>query len=317
MSNVAGRITALAAFLWAGPLLAGSQCRITGTVTDSSGAALDGVTVVVTTPNMTTFRIAMKSNPKGQWGLLLNDCTLTYHVTFQKEGFVAVGIDRKVPVNDAAFVDMKLSKASESKGGSSPSTPGAPGPSSNEQAVLSFNSGVEAIQRGDKAAAEERFLEAVKKNPDLPAGWQALAQLAYDRKDWAKAVEYGRKAVDLDPSLTSLYPLLADASKASGDTKGAAEWSARDAEANPESPAILYNKGIDAFNKGKMKDAEAALARAVAARPDFANAHYYLGMAAFNQNEKALAREHLQKYLELDPNGKEAATAREILPLLK
>ncbi len=117
--------------------------------------------------------------------------------------------------------------------------------------------------------------------------------------------------------MTSLYPLLAEASKASGDAKGAAEWNARDAESNPDSAATLYNKGIEAYNKGKMKDAEAALARALAVKPDFANAHYYLGMAAFNQNEKALAREHLQKYLELDPNGKEAATAKEILPLLK
>jgi hypothetical protein len=40
-------------------------------------------------------------------------------------------------------------------------------------------------------------------------------------------------------------------------------------------------------------------------------------MASFNQNKKAAAKEHLQKYLELEPDGKEAATAKEILPLLK
>jgi cytochrome c-type biogenesis protein CcmH/NrfG len=66
-----------------------------------------------------------------------------------------------------------------------------------------------------------------------------------------------------------------------------------------------------------MKDAEAALSKVVEVKPDFANAHFWLGMAAFNQNKKGAAREHLQKYLELDPNGKEAGTAKEILPLLK
>jgi Tfp pilus assembly protein PilF len=55
----------------------------------------------------------------------------------------------------------------------------------------------------------------------------------------------------------------------------------------------------------------------VEAKPDFANAQFYLGMASFNLNHKASAKEHLQKYLELDPNGKEAGTAKEILPLLK
>ncbi|HEY3123186.1 MAG TPA: tetratricopeptide repeat protein, partial [Thermoanaerobaculia bacterium] len=80
---------------------------------------------------------------------------------------------------------------------------------------------------------------------------------------------------------------------------------------------ILYNKGVEAYNKGKMKDAEAALSKAVEARPDLAMGHFLLGMVSFNLNKKAAAREHLQKYLELDPNGKEAATAKELLPLLK
>ena len=40
-------------------------------------------------------------------------------------------------------------------------------------------------------------------------------------------------------------------------------------------------------------------------------------MVSFNLNKKAAAREHLEKYLSLDPNGSEAATAKEILPLVK
>ena len=64
---------------------------------------------------------------------------------------------------------------------------------------MAFNSGVDALNAGDKATAETQFLEATKKNPDLPNAWQALTQLAYDKKDWAKTLEYGRKATDLDP----------------------------------------------------------------------------------------------------------------------
>ena len=66
-----------------------------------------------------------------------------------------------------------------------------------------------------------------------------------------------------------------------------------------------------------MKDAEAMLSRAVEAKPDMAMGHYLLGMASFNMNKKAAAKEHFQKYLELEPNGKEAATVKELLPLLK
>jgi TolA-binding protein len=55
----------------------------------------------------------------------------------------------------------------------------------------------------------------------------------------------------------------------------------------------------------------------VEAKPDFAIAHFWLGMASFNLNKKAAAKEHLEKYLELEPNGKEAGTVKEILPTLK
>ncbi len=310
----------LGAFLSAALLQADpAQCRLVGTVTDSAGAPLDSVAVLVTTPSLKTFKLSVKTDSKGKYSMVLPDCTMPYHVSFEKEGFVTAGQDKKIPINDLGTVDMKLLKPTEGKAapGAPAAAPAAAAPSGNEQAVEAFNAGVDAINKGDRAAAETKFLEAVAKNPDLPAGWQALSSLAYEKKDWAKALEYGGKAVDLDPTLTNLYPMLADAAKQSGDKKAAAEWAARNAEANPDSPEILYNKGIEAYNKGKMKDAEAALTKAVEAKPDFANAQFYLGMAAFNLNHKASAKEHLQKYLELDPSGKEAGTAKEILPLLK
>ena len=311
----------LCAFLSAAFLHAGAQCRLIGTVTDSSGAPLEGATVIVTTPSLRTLKVTQKTDAKGKYSVVLQDCTMSYHVAFEKEGFASASEDKKIPINDQGTVDMKLSKASEAKGapGAAPALGGkaAPAPSSGDQAVAAFNAGVDAMNAGDKAAAEAKFQEAVGKNPDLPAGWQALATLAYQKKDYAKALEYGQKAVDLDPTLSDLYPVLAESSKATGDKKGAAEWSAKYAEANPDSPDILYNKGIDAYNKGKMKDAESMLTKAVEAKPDFANAQFYLGMASFNLNHKAAAKEHLQKYLDLEPNGKEAGTAKEILPLLK
>jgi tetratricopeptide (TPR) repeat protein len=302
-------------------LHAGAQCRLLGTVTDSSGAPVEGATIIITTPSLRTLKMTQKTDARGKYSLVLQDCTMTYHVAFEKEGFAPASEDKKIPINDQGTLDMKLSSASEAKG--APGAPGgrgpagAPAPSSNDQAVAAFNAGVDAMNAGDKAAAETKFQEAVGKNPDLPAGWQALATLAYQKKDYAKALEYGQKALDLDPTLTDLYQVLAASANATGDKKAAGEWSAKYAEANPDSPEILYNKGIDAYNKGKMKDAEAMLTKTVEAKPDFANAQFYLGMASFNLNHKASAKEHLQKYLELDPNGKEAGTAKEILPLLK
>jgi tetratricopeptide (TPR) repeat protein len=306
---------AVAALLSAGYLRAGAQCRVSGVVTDTAGAPIPDASITVTTPSLTTFNLQVKSDAKGKYGNLLPDCTMPYHFKFEKEGYIPFDLDKKIPIGEIATIDAKLTNKADAQAKAAAAA--APRMSTNEQAVSSFNSGVEAMQAGDKAAAETKFLEALKKNPDLPAGWQALAQLAYEKKDWAKAIEYGQKATDLDPSLTSLYQMMSHSATQMGDKAKAAEFDKAYAEANPDSPEILYNKGVDAYNKGKMKDAQATLEKAVAAKPDFANAHYLLGMACFNQNKKAPAKEHFEKYLELDPNGKEAATVKELLPLLK
>jgi tetratricopeptide (TPR) repeat protein len=307
-------VGALAVFLAASQLHAGAQCRVTGGVLDSAGAPIDGVTITVTTPNLGSFRNTVKTDGKGQYGLLLPDCTMPYHLKYEKEGFLPQELDKKIAVGSAANLNVKLQSVSEAQARSAPAIASAP---PSDQAILAFNAGVEAINAGDKAGAEAKFLEAVKKNPDLPAAWLALTQLANEKKEWAKVIEYGEKATDLDPDASNTYLAMAEASRQLGDKKGAEDWAARYAEANPESPQILYNQGIALYNKGKMKDAETALAKAVASSPDFANAHFWLGMSAFNQNKKAMAKQHLEKYLELDPSGKEAATAKEILPLLK
>jgi Tfp pilus assembly protein PilF len=318
MKNTMRWSAAAAAFLVAASLYADpSQCHLIGSVIDSSGAPIDGVTLTITTPSLKMFKVTQKTDAKGKYSVVLQDCTMPYNVTFEKEGFVTASHDKKIPINDTGTLDMTLKKPSEVAKAPGAAPMAAPAKSENDQAVESFNAGVEAMNQGDKAGAEAKFQEAVKKNPDLPAGWNALAILSYEKKDWAKTLDYGQKALDLDPSLTNLYPMLAEAAKASGDKKAAAEWAAKNAEANPDSPEILYNKGIEAYNKGKMKDAEAALTKAVQAKPDFANAQFYLGMASFNLNHKDSAKEHLQKYLELEPNGKEAGTVKEILPLLK
>jgi tetratricopeptide (TPR) repeat protein len=317
MRNTIRIAAALTAFLGAGYLYAGAQCRLLGVVTDSEGKPVDGVAITVTTPSLTSFKLAIKTDAKGSYGTLLNDCTMPYRVRFEKEGFAPHNEDKKIPIGDMGKLDVQLTKGSEAAAKAAPGAPARPAPSGSEQAVLSYNAGVEALNAGDKPGAEAKFLDAVSKNPDLPAGWLALTQLSQEKKDWAKVIEYGRKATDLDPTLTNVYAVMAEASRQMGDKKGAEEWTSRYAEANPESPEILYNKGIELYNKGKMKEAEAALGKAVDAKPDFALAHFWAGMAAFNQNKKAPAREHLEKYLELDPNGKEAGTAKEILPLLK
>ena len=323
MKNRVSIFAAVAILLLPIAAQAGTQGRATGKVHDSAGAPVEGIAITVTTPSVRNFKITVTTKKDGSYAFIVNDATIFYDLKFEKNGFATINLPKQKfsTVEVTNLPNQTILKTSEAPAAAARAgvpAAAAAGSSSSEQATVAYNAAVDLLNAGDKTgAAEAKLLEAVGKNPDLPQAWQALAIVAHDKKDWAKTLEYGQKAVDLDPSNTNLYGLMTDAAEKSGDKKAAAEWRKKYDEANPDSPEILYNKGVDAYNKGKMKDAEAALAKAVAAKPDLAMGHFLLGMVSFNLNKKAASREHLQKYLELDPNGKEAATAKEILPLVK
>jgi tetratricopeptide (TPR) repeat protein len=290
-----------------------SQARLTGKVTDTAGNPLEGVTVTVTAKAISTFKLVLKTDKRGVYATIVNDATMPYHLKFEKEGYVRFEGDKKVAIGDTGGLDARLLKVSEAQAAATATAP----ISASEVAVSTYNEGVDLMNAGNRAGAEAKFLEAARKNADVPSVWRALTVIAFDKKDWAKTIEYGQKATDLDPSLTNLYSMMSEAAKQSGDKKGAAEYLARYAEANPDTPEMLYNKGIEAYNHNKMKDAEESLGKAVAAKPEYALAHFWLGMASINLKKNAAAKEHLQKYLELEPKGEEADTAKEMLSVLK
>ncbi len=106
---------ALGAFLSAGFLYAGAQCRLLGTVTDSAGAPIEGVAIIITTPKLGSFKLNLKTDAKGKYTTIMNDCTMPYHVAFEKEGYVSWSEDKKIPINDQGTLDAKLMKTSEGK----------------------------------------------------------------------------------------------------------------------------------------------------------------------------------------------------------
>src|SRR5215813_12597632 len=190
------------------PAFAGTQGRATGKVVDSAGAPLEGVAVTITTPSIRNFKLNVTTKKDGSYGFIVNDATILYDVKIEKEGYAPLELGKQkfstveittVPVQKM----LKPSEAGAAAGRPGQAAPAAP--SSSEQATLSYNAAVDALNAGDKATAETKLKEAVAKNPDLPQAWSALAMVAYENKDWAHTLEYGQKAVDLDPSMTQLY----------------------------------------------------------------------------------------------------------------
>ena len=71
------------------------------------------------------------------------------------------------------------------------------------------------------------------------------------------------------------------------------------------------------MNAADLALAKESLEKLLALDPEHAAGHYQMGMIYVNQGENEAAIPHLEKYLELEPDGAQAATATGVLGYLK
>jgi len=292
------------------PLLAGAQGRITGKVTDGKGNPVAGVKITLTTPKLTNFKVEITTDKDGKYGTILNDSTITYNYRFEKSGYMTHSQDKKVPIATTEEMDVILL--------------------TQEQAIekgvvkqvidpytLAYNEAVEKFQAGDLDGALAQAHKAIEIGPDKPNAYSMGATVAAKKQDWDHAIEWGEKSLSLDPDNPVLIGILGNAYKAKGNTAKSAEYDKKYMAANPDQPEVIYNQAVELYNKGEAKAAVPLLEKVVTAKPDFAAAHFLLGMAYMNVNDVPKMKTHLKKYLELDPKGKDASAAKEMLDAFK
>jgi tetratricopeptide (TPR) repeat protein len=302
--------TGLALLLSAGAALAGAQARITGKVTDGKGTPLADAKVTITTKSLSNFKIEMKTDKDGKWATILNDSTITYHYKFEKQGFIGVDQDKKVPIGESAVLDVQLltqQQAIEQGVVKEVSDP----------FVMNYNAAVEAYQAENMDLAWTKAQEAVKAGPEKANGYDLAAKIALKKKDWDAVIAMGEKSLALEADNPPLIGSLMEAYRAKGDKAKAAEYEKKYIAANPDQPDVIYNQAVEFYNKGKFKEAEPILLKVVEAKPDHAKAHYLLGMCYVNLNKIPEMKKHLGEYLKLDPKGSDAATAKEMLDAFK
>jgi tetratricopeptide (TPR) repeat protein len=305
------RLLLLSLLCWSLAAVAGNQGRVVGKVLDGKGSPVEGAKITVTTAALSKFKLELTTDKDGKWQTILNDATLTYTYLFEKPGFIAVKQDKKVPVASTGEVlDVELLTTDQAIAKGVVKTVEDP-------FTKAFNEAVDRFKAEDLDAAWAKAQEAVTIGPDKAVAWKLAATIAGKRQDWDKVVECAEKSLALDPENTDLYGALIEAYRAKGNKAKVAEYEKKYASANPDKPEILYNQAVDLYNKGDAKAAEPVLRKILAAQPDYANAHFLLGMTCLNLNKVPDMKVHLKEYLRLDPKGKEAGTAKEMLDAFK
>jgi tetratricopeptide (TPR) repeat protein len=290
-------------------LFAVGQARMTAKVFDAATKKpIEGANVRLDATAGKTVKLEMKTKKDGSFTVFVLDGTLTYKFTISAPGYVTYEEPIKMSLGETNIREFSLQPAGSAPAGSAQAAPAKADP-----AVTAYNEGAGLSNNGDSAGALVKFQEAVALKPDLTAGWMALAKVAVKEKKYQLAVDAAKKALEVDDEDGDMWLALYQSYSALGDKANAAIAEKK----LPANASKLFNDAAKLINDGKDAEAEVALKRAVAVDEKFGVAWYELGMVYVRAGKSAEAREALTKYLALEPNGKDAATAKEMMNYLK
>jgi tetratricopeptide (TPR) repeat protein len=283
--------------------------RLTGKITDAAtNKPIANATILVVSTGGRNFKQEFKGEKDGTYRILLIDATLNYNFTWSAPGYLPYTEPMKLKLGEVTTKDVVLTAANAAAPAAAAAAAAKPDP-----AVAAYNEGAALFNAQKFPEAQAKFQEAVTAKPDLIAGWQALARVAIATKDYPKAIEAANKALEGDPDETDMYSVLFAAYTATGDKQKAAEARKK----LPVDASAIFNEAVPLLNLGKYAQAEPILKKVVEADPTFAPAHYHLGIGYMQKGDNVAAKAEFKKYLELDPNGKDADVAKAALASLK
>ena len=141
-------------------------------------------------------------------------------------------------------------------------------------------------------------------------------------KKYTDAIDSYQKALAIKPTSGSYHNGLADAYAKSGQTdKAVQEYTAAAQDDPTNAGTYYYNEGAVFTNTGKVDEAVAAFDKAIQLDPKRADAYYWkgvdlIGKATMKDNKMVAppgTAEAFNKYLELQPTGKYADAAKQML----
>ncbi len=281
------------------------EARMNGKILDKdSGQPIADATIKLSVTAPKNIEKEAKSKKDGSYALFVLDGTIYYTLTVSAPGYVMYQENSfKLKIGEPNPKDITLTKTGAAA---------AAADAAGDPAAIAYNEGAQLANSGKIAEAIVKFEAAVAAKPTLTPAWIALAKTQLKQKNHAKAIEAAKKALEIDDEDMEMWSVLAQAYTATGDKANAAAAQKH----LPANAGQLFNDAAALINKGNDGDAEPLLKKAIVADAKMSLAYYELGMIYVRSGNSAEAKSNLQKYLELDPNGKDSATAKEMLKYL-
>ena len=336
-------LAALVALTAVSALAQANTGDVKGKVVDEKNRPIVSGTIRFTGPDGTKTEVKVKDGEFVKTGLPVGrykvELVIARELRWQGEAEVAAGQNPPVSIDLAAGAALakltpeerkKLEQAQEEK---------RKKVEADRTQIKNLNAmlaqGKQMADAGNFDGAIGIYDNAVKLDPTRDLLWANLggaylgkAKKTTDRSEQKQVAQQGanalKKAVELKPSDAAYHNNLAQAYNMNGDLEDAIKEYQQAAQLDPANAGQYYfNLGAVCTNAGKMDDAIAAFDKAIAADPNNADAYYWkgvnlLGKATIDPKTNKMSApsgtaEAFNKYLELDPNGKMAQPAKDML----
>lgn len=160
-----------------------------------------------------------------------------------------------------------------------------------------------ALAHDNTAAAIEAYSGAITLKPDSMLGYLKRGQTYRRRGEFAAAIRDLRQASEIDPSAVRPLEELGDAFLADTPHRysNAAERYEAYVHLDNKAPRVLYKLAYARYNDGHVVEAIDALHATLALDGTSAEAHYLLGLCERDAQHPELARQSLERSIELQP----------------
>lgn len=184
----------------------------------------------------------------------------------------------------------------------------------NQEALLEYQTAVELdpklerawqqigfllSDRMDYTNAENAFRRALEINPNSGASWQGLGQMYLINQDNKNAEEAFRRLIQIEPGNVAAQYNLGVILVGKKDYDGALRAFEGAIKLNPNYPEAHNNLGYVYLNMGQTERSIQENETALRFKPDMSTAHWQLFQAYERTGNKAVAAEHLAKYIEI------------------
>lgn len=300
--RVAGLILMAMMVTDVGPIQAGAEGRVAGTVVDPDGNPIVGAEIIVRAIGY-EFETTRTTNKKGRFTLLVMDATKDYTIRLQADGFAPIEEPFDPPLGDT--LRRTWTMVPGSGGGSRSMAPGDGAEMGPAQADVKgaagrkYQQGLDAFQVNDLTTARASFEEVIELQPDLPEAHAALALVMVRQEAFDEALVEAEKVLEAKPDDLVALKIQYESYRGLGNLEMEEALLDKLIEISPdeELARLVFNSGVHKIQAGDLAGGAARLEQVRVMAPGLMPVYSALSRVYFDlgryDDSIAMANEYL------------------------